>query len=913
MSINKKHIVLSFLLALVSLQLSAQSAGQAVVSSDSSLINVVNYIKHAILFNKVNPQEKVYLHFDNTGYFKGETMRFKAYAIRTDTGAPSSISHVLYVELLNPSGDVVLTRKVKMENGQGNGDFALDSIFGTGFYEVRAYTRYMRNFGGDCAFSRVFPVYRKPAKEGDYSQPKIDELSYVHRLPDGRQKLEEGYTPNKKKSKNSSNTYKVAFYPEGGDLVDGVPTRVAFDVRDEDGKHAQVMGILSGPDGQNITTVQTDASGRGVFELTPSPGKHVLTITTESGKRMDFTLPLTKAEGCVLNVNALGNEISAVVKASEAYQGQLLGYTLMNRGVVVSYDTLTAETALELSFDRSTMAPGVNQLTVFDGKGQILSERLFFVCPPRSDNDSVRVTMENSSLGPCSRVRVFLNSQPNSSLSFSAMDAATLTDGKVGNAQTWMLLTSDVRGYIENPDYYFEADDQEHRQAADLLMMVQGWRRYDWSLYTDKKPWSDVDGYLGHLQPIEDKLYIHGELMKDMNKWRKKHPVQGVDLKVFLYNQQGEHYVGETVTDSVGHYAFKLPDIEGEWNMQMQTKYNDKNAAYTVAVDRHFSPAPRYLSPYETEPIPLPEAFVKAKKEAEEAENNPNLAKRNGVYVIPTVKVKKRYFTDDSWMPWYDEQTGARHSTVYYNVDEATDMINDLGQPLPTIYEWLKQKNSFFGGDNELREMYRVQAAEEDEEFISTENVGKLEPVDGDVTDNYKNIIYKGGLMYKNRPIVWIMNNQFNTVTQYTKGTFSVEWTSNESGAQSMPDFMDEVKSIYISEDDDQYTKFIRATELAAMHPVTIYIYTHPRFYFKEKGIRRTHFQGFNVPTKFEMDDYSVMPPMEDFRRTLFWEPNVKTDASGGATVEFFNNSSCKQIYFSVEGFTPQGQFLVSE
>ena len=307
------------------------------------------------------------------------------------------------------------------------------------------------------------------------------------------------------------------------------------------------------------------------------------------------------------------------------------------------------------------MAPGVNQLTVFDGKGQILSERLFFVCPPRSDNDSVRVTMENSSLGPCSRVRVFLNSQPNSSLSFSAMDAATLTDGKVGNAQTWMLLTSDVRGYIENPDYYFEADDQEHRQAADLLMMVQGWRRYDWSLYTDKKPWSDVDGYLGHLQPIEDKLYIHGELMKDMNKWRKKHPVQGVDLKVFLYNQQGEHYVGETVTDSVGHYAFKLPDIEGEWNMQMQTKYNDKNAAYTVAVDRHFSPAPRYLSPYETEPIPLPEAFVKAKKEAEEAEDNPNLAKRNGVYVIPTVKVKKRYFTDDSWMPWYDEQIGRAH------------------------------------------------------------------------------------------------------------------------------------------------------------------------------------------------------------------------------------------------------------
>ncbi len=889
-----------------------------IVFAQTDLEKVVEYMKHGLVFNKLYPQEKVYLHFDNTGYFKGERIYFKAYSIRTDTGAPSDISRVLYVELLNPSGDVVQTNKVKMEKGVGYGDLPLDSVFGTGFYEVRAYTRYMRNWGNDVVFSRVFPVYRKPKVEGDYRNPQIDELSYIHRLPDGREQLDAGYTPTKKKTSKYSSTYKVGFYPEGGDLVEGMSSRVAFRVLDDENRHAEVMGILTDPQGTEVCTVTTNADGIGVFELTPKSGVYSLVLTTDGGKRKEFKLPEAKSQGCVLTVNTLNDAITALVRASDAYQSELLGYTLINRGAVLSYDTLTADKPIELEFDRSQLQPGVNQLTLFNSEGRILAERLFFVCPPKSDSDSVFVKTETSSLVPCGKVRVGLKTAPGASLSFSAMDAATLTDGKVGNALTWMLLSSDVKGYIHNPDYYFESDDKEHRQAADLLMMVQGWRRYDWGLYTGARQWKDIDGFPGKFQPIENQLYVHGQLKPDMNKWRKKHPVNGVDLRVFLFNTTGEnatgeHYTGEAVTDSVGGYAFKLPDIEGEWEMQMQTKYNDKNAAYTVAVDRHFSPAPRYLSPYETEPTPLPEPFVKAKEEAEQADKDPTLQKRDGVYVIPTVKIKKRYFTNTSYSPWFDETTGARKSTVFYDVDEATDKIADLGEPMPTIYQWLKSKNSFFTGDDELNDMYQVISEDEDSEFVSTESSGKLEPVVGDVTTDYRSVIYKGGLRYKNRPILWIVNNQYVTITQYTANTFTVTWNGNDSGAERMPDFMDEVKSVYISEDDDAYTKFIRANELAAIHPITIYLYVHKRFYNNEKGIRRTHFQGYNKPTTFQMEDYSVMPPMEDFRRTIFWKPDIQTDANGNATVEFYNNSSCKHVYFSAEGFTQEGKPLVSE
>ena len=111
-------------------------------------------------FNLLYPQEKVYLHFDNTGYFIGETIWFKAYVVRADTGKPTDLSGVLYVELLNAAGDVVERRKLEVEEGQARGDIRLDKLLPSGFYEVRAYTRYMTNWGTGACFSRGSPFLR---------------------------------------------------------------------------------------------------------------------------------------------------------------------------------------------------------------------------------------------------------------------------------------------------------------------------------------------------------------------------------------------------------------------------------------------------------------------------------------------------------------------------------------------------------------------------------------------------------------------------------------------------------------------------------------------------------------------------------------------------------------------------------
>ena len=172
--------------------------------------SLVSNQHHAMLFNEVMSQEKIYLHLDNTGYFDGETIRFKAYVLRSDSESYTDISRVLYVELLNPSGDVIATRKCAIVDGQANGEIKLEKVFGAGYYEIRAYTRYMTNWGNAACFSRIIPIFDTPKQDGDYSNRTIEDISHRKRLPNYRAGGQNG---------------RIGIYPEGGRMVKGLRRR----------------------------------------------------------------------------------------------------------------------------------------------------------------------------------------------------------------------------------------------------------------------------------------------------------------------------------------------------------------------------------------------------------------------------------------------------------------------------------------------------------------------------------------------------------------------------------------------------------------------------------------------------------------------------------------------------------------
>ena len=400
---------------------------------------------------------------------------------------------------------------------------------------------------------------------------------------------------------------------------------------------------------------------------------------------------LPSGEGCVLTLDMMDDtEIIANIHASKGMQGKLVGYVMMHNGSILAADTMTAQPWMERRFERLSLPGGVSQFTLFDSKGQILAERLFFIMPFATPADSIVVSTNMRSLSPCCKISLDIQSQPNSSISFSAMDAATMTNGKEGNMKTWMLLSSEVSGYIDSPDYYFEADDAEHRRAADLLMMIQGWRRYDWQLMSGQKTMTKVE-------PNEDGLYLFGILRSRS----KKRDTGNVDLSMTLFNRDGQSMSGKAKTDSLGRYSFKIPDCSGDWAVQIKSEKEGEAQNYIIEVDRHFSPAMRLLSPYETEMMPVGECnFFKETADEPEEEEFVSITKK--VHVLPTVKIKSRRILGDLHVNWYDEDWAQSKASVYYDCDTYADELADKGEEIPTFDEWLKSKNSFFTGDDEL-------------------------------------------------------------------------------------------------------------------------------------------------------------------------------------------------------------------
>ena len=168
------------------------------------------------------PREAVYLHLDNNGYFEGETIWFKAYVVRASSLLPQPLSRVLYVELLDTDGELVERKLLRIDSlGQANGEFKLElPVRGGRFYEIRAFTREMLNWGDEASFSRVVPVFKKSDMDSEEPleilRPQSEsDLNHGHPRP---------FDFTKKKELS------LTFYPEGGHRVTGLAGRMAYEL-----------------------------------------------------------------------------------------------------------------------------------------------------------------------------------------------------------------------------------------------------------------------------------------------------------------------------------------------------------------------------------------------------------------------------------------------------------------------------------------------------------------------------------------------------------------------------------------------------------------------------------------------------------------------------------------------------------
>lgn len=479
-SMRRAYIIIGLLMPLM-------AAAQAALSPLQGMADRLSR------FGKAIPQEKVYVHMDNTCYFLGDTIWFAAYTRRTDTDRPSGISRVLYAELWNHDGFLVERKLVEMRNGRGHGFFALSDSLYSGYFELRAYTRWQLNWGQtehrhspqseywfynktmareffcdyEKLYSRVFPVYEKP-----------DEVGLSFRDMTMR--------PLRRSMKEVPQEHRpcLALFPEGGQLVAGVPCRVAFEAATSEGEVCEgEVKLMRGK--EVVATSRTENRGRGSFVFTPVKGVGYRALLNDS---VSQELQPVLADGASLQVHQ--DTASAQwlfdIAATGMTARQPLGVTVMHEGRLTFFQEINAGTPVRLRYD--TAVAGVHQVTVFDSIGHVYADRLFFVTNPELRQPTLTFSGLKAQYQPYEQVDLNIQAamlpqqdSMQTCLSLAVRDAA-LADNTYdsGGILAEMLLASEIKGFVPHPEFFFEKDDEVHRRALDLLMLTQGWRRFSW-------------------------------------------------------------------------------------------------------------------------------------------------------------------------------------------------------------------------------------------------------------------------------------------------------------------------------------------------------------------------------------------------------------------------------------------------
>ena len=549
----------------------------------------------SLVTSRALPQERVYLHFDNSGYYLGETMWFKAYCAGgngASVAAPQS--KVLYVELCAPEGYVVETKKFKLdEKGCCNGEFELKPSLLSGYYEVRAYTRYMLNWGDDAVFSRVFPVYDKVNGDNyDFRNIFDRKRGFLYR---GEWMTQESKEPT------------LNFYPEGGHLVAGIETKVAFELRNKSGKPLNDT-IFVYADKEPLLTTAATHNGKGYFMFTPQAEVKYRAEVKQGKKEYKFDLPTIKNSGATIAVKQDGDSVRFAVTSNIGEQAT--GFVILNRNLAYVYK----KNIKELTMHRDKLREGVNRCLLLTADGTPLCERMFFVKHPApQQGDIVPVRLKAEINGISSEEKTFYKPYRKLTVKISSEDGSPLPkDGSYSvavtgeehsiltsydnNIYTQMLLASELKGYIPDASQYFADDTENTRENLDLLMLTHGWTAYDWSMLVG------TDSAFSIKHPIEKGIQVKGYFMKKekVKKWGKLGtfkivPLKDVNVRFDICYEDSVISNYDFTTGDEGKFTLEIEDFYGKKYASLTPALNfnqvqDKDSIFKFSLDKYFSP-----------------------------------------------------------------------------------------------------------------------------------------------------------------------------------------------------------------------------------------------------------------------------------------------------------------------------------
>ena len=589
------------------------------------------------------PKEKLYLHLDKPFYGAGEKIWFKGYLVNATTHQDNSQSNFIITELINRSDSIVERKKIRRDSLGFHNAFTLPATLPAGDYYLRGYSNWMLNEDPDFFFSRNIKIGNSidntivssieyQQEDDTHYTAKIKFTSNVQAVFENTTikylYLENGKIKNKGKKKTDENgwisislpdlkspaarrievefddpqyTYKrtfhlpvftndfdVKFFPEGGALLSIPHQNVAFKAQGADGFSKEVEGFLFNSKGDTLTNFRSEHNGMGIFTMNPVDNEtYYVTVRTNDSIPKRFALPAIEPKGISIAMSHYKQEIRYEIQKTEATEWpQKLFLLAHTRGKLAILQPINPKRTFGKMND-SLFTEGITHFMLIDEQGNALSERLIFV--PDHKPNQWQITADQPTYGKREKVSLQIAAKDNEGNPVEGTFSVSITDRKsiqpdslADNILSNLLLTSDLKGYVEDPAYYFLNQDARTLRSIDYLMMTHGWRRHKMENVL-RTPSLNFTNY------IEKGQTISGRIMGFFGANVKKGPICVLAPK---YN-----IIATTETDEKGQFIVNT-SFRDSTTFLVQARTKKGFAGVDILMDPPQYPVATHKAPY---------------------------------------------------------------------------------------------------------------------------------------------------------------------------------------------------------------------------------------------------------------------------------------------------------------------------
>ncbi len=766
------------------------------------------------------PQEKAYLHLDKPYYTAGETLWFKAYLVEANTHLPDTISIPLYVELIdNQRGKLIDKKILQLEGGSAAAEFILPDTLKAGYYRLRAYTNWMLNFDESLLFTKDFKVFR----------PNTVEESI----------------------KLNSQEIEFRFFPEGGNLVEGIENRLAYKAVDALGNGVDVSGIILSNKGDTVISFESEHLGMGVMVFKPEIGeKYTAKIKYRNIYEKELSLPVAEKEGFVMGVESVADKDNIRLFVGHNItnpMGQIAIIGQSQGKICYAAKTVSTKKVLLMKIPKNKFPTGVTQFTVFNDKGLPLCERVIFLKNDTTLN--VKVLPNKTKYNTREKVTLTIEAKDAKGQPILGDFSVSVTDaGQVleqafpENIQTNLLLSSDLKGKIEQPAYYFSKENPDAVRHLDILMMTQGWRRYRWN---------DImkDELLKPKYPLERGLSISGEISRPNGKVFEK----PVNLTFMFSLKDSTRLFGMGLAEKDGSFVVNNLSFVDSAQVIVQAMAGNNNRNTKIFINRAFAPKIQVVAiPFNAVTFDEKELadYIKRTKEALDFERSLRFNKSIMLNEVQ-VKAKKKVEERDNRVLYSSPSKSLTVDPTMIGYMNVLDLIRgrfagvqvsgSANDPTITI-----RGVSSFSGSSEP--MFLLDGMRTDKSAILMLPVADVDKVD--VLTGAESAIYGMGA---GNGVISVLTKRGNPNYDYSKD--------------------------------------------------------------KALGVEHFGIAGYYPTKEFYAPNYEVSLPEHirpDYRSTIFWSPKIKTDANGKASIAFCNTDATTKVNIILEGVSSMGIPIVA-